>query len=106
MKTRKLLVALIATLCFPATATMSLAKKKAEMTSYLFAYFTGNAPEQEQICFAISDDGFNYTPLNGGRPIISSDTIALSKGVRDPHILRADDGTFYMVATDMRCSLG
>lgn len=28
MKTRKLLVALIATLCFPATATMSLAKKK------------------------------------------------------------------------------
>ena len=106
MKTRKLLVALIATLCFPATATMSLAKKKAEMTSYLFAYFTGNAPEQEQICFAISDYGFNYTPLNGGRPIISSDTIALSKGVRDPHILRADDGTFYMVATDMRCSLG
>lgn len=83
-----------------------IGKEKAEMTSYLFAYFTGNAPEQEQICFAISDDGFNYTPLNGGRPIISSDTIALSKGVRDPHILRADDGTFYMVATDMRCSLG
>lgn len=75
--------------------------------AYLFTYFTGNAPEQEQICYALSDDGFNYTPLNGGRPVISSDTIALTGCVRDPHILRAEDGkTFYMVATDMKSSLG
>ena len=40
-------------------------------TSYLFAYFNGNAQWQEQICFALSDDGFTYTPLNGGDPIIS-----------------------------------
>ena len=27
-----------------------------EMVSYLFTYFTGNAPEEEQICYALSDD--------------------------------------------------
>lgn len=81
-------------------------KPRPQMTNYLFAYFTGNAPEKEQICFAVSDDGFNYTPLNGGKPIIGSDTIAISKGVRDPHILRGENGWFYMVVTDMRCTLG
>ena len=75
-------------------------------THYLFVYFTGNAPEKEQICYAVSDDGFNYTPLNDGRPVVGSDTIALSKGVRDPHILRCDDGWFRMTVTDMRCILG
>ena len=75
-------------------------------TSYLFAYFNGNAQWQEQICFALSDDGFTYTPLNGGAPIISSEDIALKKAVRDPHILRGEDGYFYMVVTDMKSSEG
>jgi len=75
--------------------------------SYLFAYFTGNDQSQEQIRFSVSNDGYNYTPLNNGSPIISSDTIALKKAVRDPHILRGQDGkTFYMVATDMKSSEG
>lgn len=73
---------------------------------YLFAYFNGNAPWQEQICFALSADGYNYVPLNDGNPIISSDTIANKKAVRDPHILRGEDGNFYMVVTDMRSSQG
>lgn len=73
---------------------------------YLFVYFTGNAPEQEQISYAVSDDGFSYTPLNGGKPVIASDTIAVTGCVRDPHILRTADGWFLMVATDMRSSLG
>ena len=73
---------------------------------YLFAYFTGNAQSQEQICLALSTDGYNYTPLNSGKPIISSDSIALKKAVRDPHILRGEDGWFYMVVTDMKSSDG
>ena len=52
------------------------AKKKA---AYLFTYFTGNAPQEEQIRYAISYDGFNYTPLNDGNPIVSSDTISLKR---------------------------
>jgi len=75
-------------------------------SAYLFAYFTGNSQSQEQIRFALSTDGFNYTPLNNGAPIISSDTIALKKAVRDPHILRGEDGRFYMVVTDMKSSEG
>ncbi|MCF0198383.1 MAG: glycoside hydrolase family 43 protein [Bacteroidaceae bacterium] len=79
---------------------------KPKYVAYLFSYFTGNDPEQEQICYALSDDGWNYTPLNDGLPVISSDTIALKKAVRDPHILRGEDGYFYQVITDMASSQG
>lgn len=78
-----------------------------DKVSFLFTYFTGNAPEQEQICYALSEDGYNYTLLNQGLPVIKSDTIAYTQCVRDPHILRGEDGkTFYMVVTDMKSSLG
>lgn len=80
---------------------------QSEKVAYLFTYFNSNRPQDEQICYAISDDGYNYTPLNNGKPVISSDTIALTQCVRDPHILRCEDGkTFYMVATDMKSDLG
>ena len=114
MTNRKLLTALFAacTVCLTATA----GKKKVvtetpqdpnEMVAYLFTYFNSNAPEDEQICYALSDDGYNFTPLNHGAPVIESDTIALTQCVRDPHILRCEDGkTFYMVATDMRSAHG
>lgn len=73
--------------------------------SYLFAYFPSNS--DENLYFALSRDGFNYTPLNNGRCVMSSDTVAIKKGIRDPHILRGADGkTFYMVATDMKSAEG
>lgn len=74
--------------------------------AYLFSYFTGNSPMDEQIKLALSVDGYNYTPLNNGAPIISSQTIAKKGAVRDPHILRGEDGHFYMVVTDMRSEQG
>ncbi|MBQ0022229.1 MAG: family 43 glycosylhydrolase [Prevotellaceae bacterium] len=78
-----------------------------EKVAFLFTYFTGNAPEEEQICYALSEDGYDYTLLNQGLPVIKSDTIAYTQCVRDPHILRGEDGkTFYMVVTDMKSSLG
>ena len=99
-----------------ATATKGSAKatrtfdvylaKKQPLKYYLFAYFNGNAQSQEQICFALSEDGYNYTPLNEGNPIINSSDIANKKAVRDPHILRGEDGYFYMVVTDMRSDEG
>lgn len=76
-------------------------------SAYLFVYFTGNTQAQEQIRFALSNDGYNYTPLNNGNPVVSSDTISIKQAVRDPHILRGEDGkTFYMVVTDMKSSEG
>ena len=90
-----------------ALSGMGMAQQTSDKVAYLFTYFTGNAPEQEQICYALSDDGYNYTPLNAGFPVIASDTIAFTQCVRDPHILRGEDGkTFYMVVTDMRSSYG
>lgn len=98
------------------SASATFAKKKQvapqpqdpnEMVAYLFTYFNSNDPKDEQICYALSEDGYNYTPINDGMPVISSDTIALTQCVRDPHILRCEDGkTFYMVVTDMKSNLG
>lgn len=94
-----------ATLSAQTTTTETPASE--EKVAFLFTYFTGNAPENEQISFALSDDGYSYTLLNQGLPVIKSDSIALTQCVRDPHILRCEDGkTFYMVVTDMKCTLG
>ena len=88
-------------------APQQVAEDPNEMVAYLFTYFNSNDPKDEQICYALSDDGYNYTPLNDGMPVIESDTIAFTQCVRDPHILRCEDGkTFYMVVTDMKSSLG
>ena len=71
---------------------------------YLFAYFSGNEPHQERICFAVSDDGYHFTPLNGNKPVITQ-----TKGkqcVRDPYIFKGQDGFYYIVGTDMKCIEG
>lgn len=72
-----------------------------KMVAYLFAYFVGNGPGQEQVHYAISVDGYNYRALNGNRPVVDSKDISTTGGVRDPHILRGEDGNFYMVLTDL-----
>jgi len=90
-----------------AKAKSEVNNKKDKYSAYLFVYFTGNKVEEEQICFALSDDGYNFKTLNTGKPVINSKEISLTGGVRDPHILRCNDGkTFYMVATDMTSSKG
>ncbi len=73
-----------------------------DFAGYLFTYFTDNSMDGEQIRFALSNDGYNFKALNNNRPVIDSKVIASTGGVRDPHILRGQDGeTFYMVVTDM-----
>lgn len=73
-----------------------------DMAGYLFVYFTGNHISQEAVCYALSPDGYNFKALNGGKPVLDSRVISSTGGVRDPHILRSQDGKwFYMVLTDM-----
>lgn len=73
-----------------------------DYAAYLFAYFTGNSADEEQIHFAVSKDGYDFYALNNDNPIIDSRIISSTGGVRDPHILRGQDGkSFYMVVTDM-----
>ncbi|MBO4613057.1 MAG: glycoside hydrolase family 43 protein [Bacteroidaceae bacterium] len=98
MKRRFLSLAL-----FLLAAAMGL-KAADAFTKYLFVYFPSNS--DENIYYALSDNGFDYTPINDGQRFLAADTVALKKGLRDPHILRTDDGWFLMVATDMRCAEG
>ena len=79
------------------------AQNKQKFAGYLFAYFEGGGDQNlmEQLRFAVSEDAQNWYALNGNRPIIASDSISESGGIRDPHILRGEDGCYYIVATDM-----
>lgn len=79
----------------------SESQKADEYDAYLFSYFTGNGPGEESIHYALSQDGYNFKALNGNQPILDSKVISTSGGVRDPHILRGEDGNFYMVVTDL-----
>lgn len=51
--------------------------------------------------FALSKDSYVFTDVNAGKPVIAGDTIAEQKGIRDPYIMRGNDGYFYMAMTDL-----
>ena len=73
-----------------------------ETTAYLFTHFKGTqkTPDDEQVYFAVSKDGYKWQNLNGGKPVLRS-TLG-EGGVRDPHILRSHDGKkFFLIATDL-----
>ena len=84
----------------------ALGLRAQEYTKYLFVYFPSN--DNENIYYALStkEKPFDFVPMNNGQMVVSADTIALKHGVRDPHVLRGEDGWFYMVNTDMRCAEG
>jgi hypothetical protein len=75
---------------------------------YLFAYFTGNAQADEQLHFALSegDTPFTFKALNGDKPVLLSGEISEMGGIRDPYLMRGEDGMFYMALTDMASSKG
>lgn len=73
-------------------------------SNYLFVYFPAN--DNENIYYALSNDGFNYTAINGGKRVVAADTVSVKKGLRDPHVMRGPDGWFYMVNTDMKSAEG
>lgn len=76
-------------------------------TAYLFTYFTCNAEGEEAVHYGISRDGYNFYALNNDKPIISTESISETGGVRDPHILRGTkDSNFFMVLTDLKTDNG
>lgn len=97
-------------LCFVVPSVFGQYKsgpEEKDYVGYLFAYFKGNDVKDEAVCYAISNDGYTYLSLNDNNPILDSKKISSTGGVRDPHILRCNDGkTFYMVVTDMTSSKG
>lgn len=77
---------------------------KNEFSKYLFCYFVGNQPEEERVHFAVSDDGYKFTALNGNEPVIIQ--TKGKKCCRDPFIFRDEDNGFHIIATDMRSNDG
>lgn len=72
---------------------------------FLFVTFKGEqSPMTEQIYFALSKDGRNWSALNNAEPVLVSKVG--EKGVRDPYLLRTHDGgKFILIATDLSINL-
>lgn len=77
---------------------------KSKGGKYLFCYFVGNEREEERIHFAVSTDGYSFAALNNNEPVILQ-TLG-KKSVRDPYILKGQDGFYYIIGTDMACEEG
>ena len=69
-----------------------------DMAAYLLVF---HKDDTHSLHMALSTDGYTFTALNDGKPIIKGDTIAEQKGIRDPHIYRGPDGAFYLAMTDL-----
>ena len=72
--------------------------KEKDMGAYLMVYFKDDT---HGLYMALSKDGYSFTDVNKAKPVIAGDTIAEQKGIRDPYICRAPDGSFYMALTDL-----
>lgn len=71
-------------------------------SSYVMGYFTESNQglgNNYGLHLAVSADGLEWTPLNQNAPVVTP--TAGTKGLRDPFILRKQDGTFTVMATDL-----
>ena len=75
----------------------SIANEK-DMGAYLLTFFKDDT---HSLHLALSTDGYTFTAVNNGGPIVAGDTVASQKGIRDPHITRGPDGAFYVAMTDL-----
>ncbi|WP_343555924.1 hypothetical protein [Sphingobacterium sp.] len=80
------------------TDNLSAQVKELNLAAYLMVYFKD---ESHGLYVAVSQDGYSFTDVNKGKPIIAGDSIAQQKGIRDPYVMRGKDGYFYMVMTDL-----
>ncbi len=67
---------------------------------YLMVY---HEDRDHSLHMALSDDGYQFHALNHDEPVMAGDSIARERGIRDPHIYRAPDGSFLLAMTDLHC---
>jgi predicted GH43/DUF377 family glycosyl hydrolase len=89
--------ALLMAFIFNGCANSSVPKEE-DMAAYLLVYFQDPT---HSLHMALSEDGYTFTAVNNGEPVVAGDTIADQKGIRDPHITRGPDGAFYVAMTDL-----
>lgn len=96
MKTRLLLLLLLLSpFTLPAHGA---APGEDSMAAYLLVYFSDST---HSLHMALSRDGYRFTALNDGKPVIDGRLVAEQKGIRDPHLARGPDGAFYLAMTDL-----
>jgi len=81
----------------PKTHSLRLPQER-DLKAYLLVYFKD---ETHSIYFATSTDGYTFTDVNKGIPVLWGSEVAEQKGVRDPHIMRGPDNAFYLSMTDL-----
>ena len=79
-------------------------KAESKFGKYLFVYFVGNGEGEERIHFALSENGYDFRPLNGNEAVIEQHKG--KKCVRDPYVFKGHNGYYYIIGTDMRCEEG
>lgn len=89
---------LCTTIGYSAGPTRADIAPEAEMSAYLMTYFKD---ETHSLYFALSSDGYSFTDVNNGLPVLKGEDVAEQKGIRDPHIARGPNGTFYLAMTDL-----
>ncbi|MFJ3668922.1 glycoside hydrolase family 43 protein [Streptomyces sp. NPDC090106] len=101
---RRRLLGMAATVPLAATGALTLGAGTAHAadSAYVMGYFT-ESPDMLAANYglhlAVSTDGLQWTPLNQNAPVATP--TAGSGGLRDPFILRKQDGTFVVLATDL-----
>ncbi|MER5600887.1 glycoside hydrolase family 43 protein [Streptomyces sp. NPDC002265] len=76
---------------------------RAADSAYVMGYFTespSGTGTDYGLHLAVSTDALNWTPLNQNNPVVTPTEGA--GGLRDPFILRKQDGTFVVLATDLK----
>ncbi|ANZ43146.1 alpha-L-arabinofuranosidase [Lentzea guizhouensis] len=70
--------------------------------AYVMGYFTESpdkVADRYALHLAVSTDGLNWMPLNQGNPVATP--TAGTRGLRDPFIMRKQNGGFVVLATDL-----
>ncbi|WP_238598026.1 glycoside hydrolase family 43 protein [Saccharothrix sp. ALI-22-I] len=86
----------------PAAAQAQVAPA-ATYSGYVMGYFTESptmAGAAYGLHLAVSSDGLDWTPLNQNAPVVTP--TQGTTGLRDPFIMRKQDGTFVVLATDLK----
>ncbi len=85
-------------ICLYPAQTQKVNSPEGDMKAYLLVYFKDC---DHSLHMALSADGYSFTDINNGNPVINGDSIAVQKGIRDPHIMRGPDNAFYLSMTDL-----
>ncbi|MGW2326880.1 glycoside hydrolase family 43 protein [Streptomyces sp. NPDC001700] len=84
--------------------TLGAGTAHAADSAYAMCYFTEStslgAGTDYGLHLAVSTDSLNWTPLNQNNPLVTPTAGAL--GLRDPFLMRKQDGTFAVLATDLK----